>query len=173
MLYGTIYGLLFVSEIVPDASGDPTEELHLSSFHRKGQEFEWNSTFRAHIYRFVSFLQNSDWSPHPASGVLFLHNAPDGLTQASASGERSWHHQPALDSVRYKTPRHAALTHRTTPLLLNMLCSFCSLSVLLCYTAVLSYRSQYSDNQCWGKLLLKVMHYNIALLPKKVTNYVT
>ncbi len=24
-----------------------------------------------------------------------------------------------------------------------------------------------------GKLLLKVMHYNIALLPKKVTNYVT
>ncbi len=28
-------------------------------------------------------------------------------------------------------------------------------------------------NQCWGKILLKVMHYNIALLPKKVTNYVT
>ncbi len=28
-------------------------------------------------------------------------------------------------------------------------------------------------SQCWGKLLLKVMHYNIALLPKKVTNYVT
>ncbi len=27
--------------------------------------------------------------------------------------------------------------------------------------------------QCWGKLLLKVMHYNIALLLKKVTNYVT
>ncbi len=27
--------------------------------------------------------------------------------------------------------------------------------------------------QCWGKLLLKVMHHNIALLPKKVTNYVT
>ncbi len=27
--------------------------------------------------------------------------------------------------------------------------------------------------QCWGKLLLKVMHYNIALLPKKVINYVT
>ncbi len=26
--------------------------------------------------------------------------------------------------------------------------------------------------QCWGKLLLKVMHYNVALLPKKVTNYV-
>ncbi len=24
-----------------------------------------------------------------------------------------------------------------------------------------------------GKLLLKVMYYNIALLPKKVTNYVT
>ncbi len=23
------------------------------------------------------------------------------------------------------------------------------------------------NNQCWGKLLLKVMHYNIALLPKK------
>ncbi len=30
-----------------------------------------------------------------------------------------------------------------------------------------------NQNQCWGKLLLKVMHYNIALLPKKVTNYVT
>ncbi len=29
------------------------------------------------------------------------------------------------------------------------------------------------DDQCWGKLLWKVMHYNIALLPKKVTNYVT
>ncbi len=29
-------------------------------------------------------------------------------------------------------------------------------------------------NQCWGKLLLKVMHYNIVLHPKKkVTNYVT
>ncbi len=28
-------------------------------------------------------------------------------------------------------------------------------------------------DQCWGKLLLKVMHYNIALLPKKETNYVT
>ncbi len=31
----------------------------------------------------------------------------------------------------------------------------------------------FARNQCWGKLLLKVMHYNIALLPKKVTNYVT
>ncbi len=31
----------------------------------------------------------------------------------------------------------------------------------------------YGDIQCWGKLLLKVMHNNIALLPKKVTNYVT
>ncbi len=28
-------------------------------------------------------------------------------------------------------------------------------------------------NQCWGKLLLKGMQYNIALLPKKVTNSVT
>ncbi len=27
--------------------------------------------------------------------------------------------------------------------------------------------------QCRGKILLKVMRYNIALLPKKVTNYVT
>ncbi len=26
---------------------------------------------------------------------------------------------------------------------------------------------------CWGKLLLKLMHWNIALLPKKVTNYVS
>ncbi len=24
------------------------------------------------------------------------------------------------------------------------------------------------EDQCWGKLLLKVMHYNIALFPKKV-----
>ncbi len=30
-----------------------------------------------------------------------------------------------------------------------------------------------TQGQCWGKLLLKVMRYNIALLPKKVTNYVT
>ncbi len=29
------------------------------------------------------------------------------------------------------------------------------------------------NNQCWGKLILKRMHYNIALLPKKVANYVT
>ncbi len=28
-------------------------------------------------------------------------------------------------------------------------------------------------HHCWGKLLLKMMHYNIALLPIKVTNYVT
>ncbi len=27
--------------------------------------------------------------------------------------------------------------------------------------------------QSWGKLLLKVMRYNIVLLPKKITNYVT
>ncbi len=32
---------------------------------------------------------------------------------------------------------------------------------------------EYKDKQCWGKLLLKVMYYNIALLPKKLTNYVT
>ncbi len=24
------------------------------------------------------------------------------------------------------------------------------------------------EDHCWGKLLLKVMHYNIALFPKKV-----
>ncbi len=29
------------------------------------------------------------------------------------------------------------------------------------------------NDQCRGKLLLKVMRYNIALLSKKVTNYVT
>ncbi len=29
-----------------------------------------------------------------------------------------------------------------------------------------------SWGQCWGKLLLKVMHYNIVLLPKNVTNYI-
>ncbi len=31
----------------------------------------------------------------------------------------------------------------------------------------------FTSGQCWGKLLLKVMHYNIALLPKKLTNYVS
>ncbi len=35
------------------------------------------------------------------------------------------------------------------------------------------YFDQYCNHQCWGKLFLKVMHYNIALLPKKVTNYIT
>ncbi len=34
-------------------------------------------------------------------------------------------------------------------------------------------RILFSNHQCWGTLLLKVMHYNVALLPKKVTNYVT
>ncbi len=48
---------------------------------------------------------------------------------------------------------------------------------------LLSFKSSaYSDHvqhkfdgceQCWGKLLLKVLHFNIELLPKKVTNYVT
>ncbi len=33
--------------------------------------------------------------------------------------------------------------------------------------------TEHSIHQCRGKLLLKVMRYNIALLPKKVTNYVT
>ncbi len=27
--------------------------------------------------------------------------------------------------------------------------------------------------QCWRKLFLKVMHYNIVLLPKKVSNYIS
>ncbi len=31
----------------------------------------------------------------------------------------------------------------------------------------------YGLGQCWGKLHLKVIHYNIVLIPKKVTNYVT
>ncbi len=35
------------------------------------------------------------------------------------------------------------------------------------------YQDSGAHIQCWGKLLLKVMHYNIALLPKKVTNYIT
>ncbi len=43
----------------------------------------------------------------------------------------------------------------------------CSASFQLRITAVTTHY------QCWGKLLLKVMHYNIALLPKKVTNYIT
>ncbi len=32
---------------------------------------------------------------------------------------------------------------------------------------------QAPHNQCRGKLLYKVMRYNIASLPKKVTNYDT
>ncbi len=36
------------------------------------------------------------------------------------------------------------------------------------YACVNVYSVQfYAYNQCWGKLLLKGMHYNIALLPKK------
>ncbi len=31
----------------------------------------------------------------------------------------------------------------------------------------------FCNDQCWEKLLLKVMRYNVALLPKKVSNYVT
>ncbi len=34
-------------------------------------------------------------------------------------------------------------------------------------------KSTMTKQQFWGKLLLKVMHYNIALLLKKVTNYVS
>ncbi len=30
-----------------------------------------------------------------------------------------------------------------------------------------------TNTHYWGKLLLKVLHYNIALLPKKVNNFVT
>ncbi len=30
-----------------------------------------------------------------------------------------------------------------------------------------------SHKQCWGKLLLKVIHCDIALFPKKVTDYIT
>ncbi len=39
----------------------------------------------------------------------------------------------------------------------------------VCYNG----RPMVSYIQCWVKLLLKVMHYNIVLLPKKVSNYVT
>ncbi len=35
------------------------------------------------------------------------------------------------------------------------------------------YMKSCSYRQCWGNLILKVMRYNIALLPKKVTDYVT
>ncbi len=41
---------------------------------------------------------------------------------------------------------------------------------ILSYYAVILFDTY---DQCWGKLLLKVMHYNIALLSKKVTNYIT
>ncbi len=36
----------------------------------------------------------------------------------------------------------------------------------VCYNG----RPMVSYIQCWVKLLLKVMHYNIVLLPKKVSN---
>ncbi len=44
--------------------------------------------------------------------------------------------------------------------------------IIGCYQGAAAY-NKHKYSQCWGKLLLKVMHYNIALLPKKVTNYVT
>ncbi len=49
----------------------------------------------------------------------------------------------------------------------SIMCTVGGALGLGCRTTVLDNR------QCWGKLLLKVMHYNIALLPKKITNYVT
>ncbi len=56
---------------------------------------------------------------------------------------------------------------------------YANVSLFLSYSEVTvatrsgPYPAQMMDQQCWGKLLLKVTHYNIALLPKKVTNYVT
>ncbi len=41
--------------------------------------------------------------------------------------------------------------------------------ILSCYAVILFD----TYDQCLGKLLLKVMRYNIVLLPKKVTKYVT
>ncbi len=47
--------------------------------------------------------------------------------------------------------------------------TFVNIRVVWCYHVMLSlYRGQF-----WGKLLLKVMRYNIALLPKKVANFVS
>ncbi len=42
-----------------------------------------------------------------------------------------------------------------------------------CFWEVIDVRDIVCDYQCRGKLLLKVMHYNIALLPKNVTNYIS
>ncbi len=43
----------------------------------------------------------------------------------------------------------------------------------VCVYVLYVYVYVYVYVQCWEKLLLKVMHYNIVLLPKKATNYVT
>ncbi len=43
---------------------------------------------------------------------------------------------------------------------------------MMCHVGV-GYEYILYYDQCWGNLLLKVMHYNIVLLPKKVTYYVT
>ncbi len=54
--------------------------------------------------------------------------------------------------------------------------SYVSSNVHSClFAAVTSSKVQemLCHDQCWGKLLLKVMHYNITLLYEKVTNSVT
>ncbi len=43
---------------------------------------------------------------------------------------------------------------------------------VVCLASTSNPNKAHSYKQCWGKLLLKVMHYNIALLPKKVTSRV-
>ncbi len=58
----------------------------------------------------------------------------------------------------------AACIHVMSCAVCHAACVFHWLSCISC-CRVLSEHVAYE--QCWGKLLLKVMHYNIALLPKK------
>ncbi len=74
----------------------------------------------------------------------------------------------SLDGWRTRTPR------RTTPA-----CGSSAEAATPSGTASPSWSSVSTDQspsrhkQCWGKILLKVMHYNIALLSKELSNYIT
>ncbi len=46
-------------------------------------------------------------------------------------------------------------------------------TAIFTYSCTESHAANIYYTQCWGKLLLKVMQYNIALFPKKVTIYAT
>lgn len=100
--------MFFVSEIVElqEISIRQTEELHLSSIHRKGHEFERNGAFRAHIYPSfvaacsepVSFLLKSDQSRsvstpslrRPERSVLFACDGQRCRSYITAEKRSDW-----------------------------------------------------------------------------------